>query len=272
MVADGREFEGRVALVTGGASGIGLATARRLASAGASVCLVDVADGRAAAEELGGRFVHGDVGEPATYDDAVRTCEETFGGLDVVHLNAGVTIVPPEEAAGTDTHDVTRLTDEQYRRIMRVNVDGVVFGTRAVVPALERRGGGDIVATASLAGLVAFPVDPVYSLTKHAVVGFVRSVADDLAKRGIRANCVCPGITATPLVGDEAVRTFGEVGFPLLEPEDIAEAVVGALRSGETGQAWACQPGREPVRYEFRGVPGPRTPGAEGRTPPPMRP
>src|ERR671934_1503755 len=97
-------------------------------------------------------------------------------------------------AVVTQQPDITQLTEAQYRRIMGPNVDGVVFGARAVVPAIAARGGGAIVATASLAGLIAFAPDPIYTLTKHAVVGFVRSLAQPLESRGITINAVCPGI------------------------------------------------------------------------------
>ncbi|MBI2170014.1 MAG: SDR family NAD(P)-dependent oxidoreductase [Actinobacteria bacterium] len=255
------EMTGKVALVTGGASGIGRATATRLAVLGAQVCVVDVSgDGKSVADDLGGIFIEGDVGDPDFSASAVLTCESELGGLDVAHFNAGVTC--------TEGADIAALTDEQYRRIMRVNVDGVVFGIRAAVPALERRGGGSIVVTASLAGLIGFPVDPIYTLTKHAVVGLVRSLPEQLTPKGIRINCVNPGIVATPLVGEEAIQMFAESGFPLLQPEDIADAVVRILGAGGTGECWPVQPGRDPEPYQFRQVPGPRTEGAEGMRPP----
>lgn len=254
-------MDGKVALVTGAASGIGRATAERFAAEGAAVCVVDLAeDGKAVAEELGGVFVQGDVGDPVFDQEMVDRCVAEIGPLCVAHLNAGVTCV---EGA-----DITALTEEQYRRIMRVNVDGVVYGLRAVVPAMEQAGGGSIVVTASLAGLIGFPVDPVYTLTKHAVVGLVRSLAQQLAPKGIRVNCVNPGIVATPLVGEDAIRAFGEVGFPLLQPSDIAEAVMRIVTTGGTGECWPVQPGREPEPYRFRAVPGPRVAGAEGMRPP----
>lgn len=258
-------LDGKVALVTGAGSGIGEATARKLAAEGAAVCVVDVApSGKTVADELasagvGAVFVQGDVADPAFDADAVATCERQLGGLDIACLNAGVV---------TGEGDLAALTDEQYRRVVGVNLDGVVFGMRAAIPALERRGGGDLVATASLAGIVPFPPDPVYTLTKHGVVGFVRSLAPQLAGRNIRVNCVCPGIVRTPLVGEEAAQRLSEAGFPLLQPDDIAAAVLHILSGGGTGEAWACQPGRPPVAYRFGGAPGPRTPGAQGMRPP----
>jgi NAD(P)-dependent dehydrogenase (short-subunit alcohol dehydrogenase family) len=118
--------------------------------------------------------------------------------------------------------------------------------------------GGTIVATASLAGLVPMPLDPVYTLTKHAVVGYVRAVAASLAERGLRINAVCPGFTETAIITPELRQWVGEQGIPMLEADDVARAVLKVARSEETGQAWVVQPGREPVQYAFRGVPGPR--------------
>ncbi|MBV8959521.1 MAG: SDR family NAD(P)-dependent oxidoreductase [Actinobacteria bacterium] len=244
-------LDGKVAVVTGGASGIGQATARRFAAEGASVVVADrAADaGEVAAKEIDGRFVAGDVGEPETWEAIVATAEDAFGGLDIAYLNAGVT---------TGEGNIAALTDKQYRRIMRANVDGVVFGARAVIPPIAKRGGGAIVATASLAGLIAFPPDPIYNMTKHAVVGFIRGIAPQLQAQGITANCVCPGIVATGLVNDEARTRLESAGFVLIEPEEIAAAVLECVTGTATGQAVVCQAGRDPLAYEFRDVPGPR--------------
>ena len=243
------------ALVTGGASGIGRAIVRRLAAEGMTLLVVDVDEpaGREVASEVGGAFVRADVSSTRDWE---RLAGEA-GPLRLACLNAGV---------GTATADVTELSDEEYRRVLGVNVDGVVFGVRALAPLLE--GGGGIVATASLAGLVPIDGDPIYGLTKHAVIGFVRSVAPQLERRGIAITAVCPGIADTPLVGAAARAQLDAAGFPLLQPEEVAGAVVVAAESGQTGQAWVCQPGREPLQFRFPNVPGPRTPGAEGLRPP----
>lgn len=197
-----------------------------------------------------------DVGDP----DAWRAfaAEIDSGGIDVAHLNAGIANI------GADLVD---MSDEDYRRIMSVNLDGVVFGARAVVPLMAGGGGGAIVATASLAGLIGFPPDPIYTLTKHGVVGLVRSLAPSLQSRRITINAICPGLVDTPLLG-EARELITRAGFPLIPPVEIADAVLAAVASGLTGQAWVCQPGRPPERYEFGEVPGPRVPGQEGSLPP----
>jgi NAD(P)-dependent dehydrogenase (short-subunit alcohol dehydrogenase family) len=257
-------LHGKVALVTGAASGIGQATAERLASEGARICVVDLTDdaGRAVAESVDGVFHRADVGEPHEIDAAFATCERELGGVDIAFLNAGIAI---------GHADIETLPDDLYRLIMRVNVDGVVYGARAAARAMERRGGGAIVATSSLAGLIPFPPDPVYDLTKHAVVGFVRSIAPSLLAKGITANTVNPGMTDTKIMSEDARRMLREANFPIMPPSQIAEAVFRIVTSGRTGECWVCQPGREPEPYQFHDVPGPRTEGARGRVPPGVR-
>ena len=258
------QLDGARALITGGASGIGRATAERFSAAGARVCIVDFdAEGaEAVAESVGGTHVVADMGESSDVDGAFAHCAHAFGGVDVAFLNAGIAI---------GVADLTQLTDDEYRRIMRVNVDGVVFGLRAAIRAMRGSGGGAIVATASLAGLIPFPPDPVYDLTKHAVVGLIRSAAPNLAPLGITANCVNPGMTDTNIIGADAKQALAAADFPLMAPSQIADAVVRAVESGETGRCYVCQPGRDPVTYEFRDVPGPRTSTAQGRIPPGIR-
>ncbi|WP_433279555.1 SDR family oxidoreductase [Pseudonocardia xinjiangensis] len=248
------DLTGKAALVTGGASGIGAAAVRRLAAAGAVVAVADrdEAGARALAEEVGGLALPGDASDPDTMTMAVDVAEDAFGRLNIVLLNAGVT-------AGQS--GIENLDLAAYRRIVGVNIDHVVFGLTAAVPALRRAGGGTIVATASLAGLVAMPGDALYTMTKHAVVGYVRSAAPTLAPEGIRVNAVCPGFADTPLIA-KAKDRFGD--FPLLSAEDVATAIEAVLERGEPGECWFVQPGREPAPYAFRGVPGPKS-----GTPPP---
>jgi NAD(P)-dependent dehydrogenase (short-subunit alcohol dehydrogenase family) len=224
----------RSALVTGGRSGIGAAIVRALEREGTSVQVLDVVDGF-------------DVADPRAWDGV--------GRVDLACLNAGV--VTGERLIG-------RVSDEQYRRILGANVDGVVFGVRRLARVMDS---GSIVVTASLAGLMGMENDPLYSLTKHAVVGFVRSVAPQLEARGIRINMVNPGIVETPLVGEDGLDALKSAGFPLLQPDDVARAVLRAARDEEVGQAWVVQPGREPLKFRFPGVPGPRVPGKEGMVP-----
>ena len=248
----------KVVLVTGAASGIGRATATLFAKEGAKVVVVDIDQeaGGAVADEVGGVFARADVSKPEQIEAAVQTAISEFGRLDVAHLNAGV---------GERGIDVTELSEEIYERGIGINVGGVVFGTRAVARAMTD--GGAIVATASLAGLVPYPGDPIYGLTKHAVVGFVRSAADQLTRRNITINAVAPGFTRTAMLA-EMVSVFEQQQFPLMDPEDVAQAVLKAAESTETGQVFICQPGRIGEIYKFRGVPGPRVEGAQGKEPP----
>ncbi|HXX91358.1 MAG TPA: SDR family oxidoreductase [Acidimicrobiales bacterium] len=253
-------LEGKVAVVTGGASGIGRASARLLAGEGASVLVVDrnAEAAQEAAHEVGGAALVADVSRAEQWGPIVDAARG-LGGVDLAFLNAGVT---------TGEEDVTKVTDEQYRRIVGVNVDGVVFGTRALVPEIAAHGGGAIVATSSLAGVIAFPGDPIYTLTKHAVVGFVRSLGPRLAQDDITINAVCPGLVDTPLIDGEIRDVLADAGFPLIAPEAVAEAVLGCMLGDATGQAIVVQVGREPTAYRFGRPPGPREPGAAGKIPP----
>jgi NAD(P)-dependent dehydrogenase (short-subunit alcohol dehydrogenase family) len=238
-------MDGARALVTGGASGIGAATARRLAEAGAHVTIVDLpraaAAGDALAREVGGDFVGADVGG---VDEWVRIVAP-IDRLDYVHLNAGV-------VAGAGLLDIDL---DDYRRMFRVNVDGVAFGLRAVVPKMP---GGAIVATASLAGIGPFADDPVYAATKHAVVGLVRSLAVPLRARGITINCVCPGMVATGLLTADARAEIEAKGLRIMEPRQVADAVMSCFAGDHTGEAFVVELGRELMPYRFRGIPGPR--------------
>jgi NAD(P)-dependent dehydrogenase (short-subunit alcohol dehydrogenase family) len=188
-----------------------------------------------------------DVTDPAAW--------ERIGSVDIACLNAGIL---------TAERDVRGLSAEDYRKAVAVNVDGVVLGVLRLARVMER---GSIVATASLAGLVGMPLDPVYSLTKHALVGFVRSVAPQLAP--VTINAICPGIADTPMLDMHDQRAmFAEAGFPLLRPEEVAEAMWRAATSDGTGECWFVQPGREPAPFRFPNVPGPRVGEASVGLPP----
>ncbi|HZC29926.1 MAG TPA: SDR family NAD(P)-dependent oxidoreductase, partial [Gaiellaceae bacterium] len=143
--------------------------------------------------------------------------------------------------------------DEEIERIVAANFLGVVYGVRECARRLMPNG-GSIVATASLAGLTGMPFDPMYTATKHAVVGFVRGAAPGLAERGIRLNALCPGFTDTQIVEDEL---RGRLPAPLMEPSFVAEAALRALNDDATGEAWIVQPNRV-EKFRFPGLPGPR--------------
>jgi NAD(P)-dependent dehydrogenase (short-subunit alcohol dehydrogenase family) len=248
----------RVALVTGGAGGIGRVLVRRLAQEGYELVVADL-DAEAAhavAAEVGGTPLALDVSRSVDWERASGSLDR----LDLACLNAGVLTGAPRLA---------ELAEDSYRRALGVNVDGVVLGVRALAPLLERTG-GTIVVTSSLAGLVGMESDPVYSLTKHAVVGFVRSVARQLEERGITIAMVNPGIADTPMLAGPMREAIEAAGFPLLPAGDVAEAILHAARRGRPGEAFVVQPGREPVSFRFPNVPGPRVAGAEGAVPPPL--
>jgi NAD(P)-dependent dehydrogenase (short-subunit alcohol dehydrogenase family) len=240
----------RVALVTGGASGFGAEVARRLAGRGDDVVLLDVDEegGRRVADELGGTFLRCDVSDYAQVMATTAEAEKAYGGLDLVFLNAGVTT-----GFGVDGD----FDPVAYRRVMGINLDGVVYGVHAALPAMRRRGGGAIVCTASMAGLTSVPLDPVYSANKHAVVGLVRSLGPALAPQNITINAFCPGFAETAIIGPIR-HMLEDSGVPIIPVETAGEAVLQAFDSGETGQAYLLQAGLEPMVYRFRGIPGPK--------------
>ncbi len=260
-------FDGKVALITGGASGIGLATVERMSIEGAAVAVVDIdeAGGRAAADKFGGHFIRLDVSDADAWAAVVDETVSLYGGLDIAYLNAGLSTYPARENTELDdgvsgsimqSFDIATLPDDAYRRIIGVNVDGVVFGARAVVPAMVRRGGGAIVATASVAGLIAFSPDPIYTLTKHAVVGLTRALAPTLASRNITMNCICPGIVDTNILGPNIGSIMRKAGIPIMQPSQVADAVAQAVASGATGEAFVCMPGKDHEKFVFNPVTG----------------
>ncbi|MEV4052873.1 SDR family oxidoreductase [Amycolatopsis sp. NPDC049688] len=225
---------GAVTLITGGASGIGAATARRFGRRGGRVVIADrdSAAGEAVAAEVGGLFVPADVGEPADNTRAVDAAVEAFGRLDNVVLNAGV-------PGRCGLHD---FTVERYRDTLRTNLDGVVYGLHACLTPLRRQGHGSIAVMASLAGLSGSP-DVFYAAGKHALVGLARSAAPALAAAGIRINALCPGLVDTPALALHR-RALREHRLQLADPDAVAAAVETVLAGPGTGQVWATQAGR----------------------------
>jgi len=233
-----RRLEGRAALVTGGASGIGRATAARLAAEGARVVIADrdAGAGEAAAaaiRDVGGdaRFVAADVTDRSAVDALVAAAVDAFGRLDCAFNNAGV--LGP-------VGDMLECSLEDYERVMRVNVTGVWLCMQAEIRQMLSQapppGGHAIVNTASVAGLVGSPLIAAYDASKHAVVGLTRSAARAYGGRGLRVNCVCPGPIDTPLAQDlfalpgARERFLDRQSLPhLAEPEEVAAAV-----------AWLC--------------------------------
>ncbi len=225
------DINGKVAIVTGAATGIGRATSFALAVRGAAVVVADIdADGAAAVaaeiERRGGRAIgfRADVSVPADLRELFAIAERTFGGVDIVHNNAGL-------IGGEPLWPDASL--EKIATVIAVNVGGVAMGTQLGILALRRRGGGVIVNTASTAALRPLPTDPVYSATKAAVVRITESCAD-FAAEGIRVNAVLPGMVDTDMTrkhtGD-GIRPAAWLApiiatTTLLAPEDVAAAVI----------------------------------------------
>ncbi|MFC7331331.1 SDR family NAD(P)-dependent oxidoreductase [Marinactinospora rubrisoli] len=241
-------FQDKVALITGGGSGIGEAVARRIAAAGGRVVVADIdtENGRRVAEAVGGHHVQADVADPAANEAAVAVALERYGRLDIAHLNAGT-------GTGTLGGPDAALDVEAHRRGVSVNLDGVVYGAHAAVPALQASGGGAILVTASLAGLIPSPGNVTYTATKHAVVGVVRSLAPVLTPHHITVNALCPGFVDTPLVRP-LLPALAKVGLPvddIMAPDDVAAAAEHVIAEGGTGAAWIVMAGTPPRPYPY---------------------
>jgi NAD(P)-dependent dehydrogenase (short-subunit alcohol dehydrogenase family) len=223
---------GKVALVTGAASGIGAASALAFAAAGARVaaCDRDLAGAEATAKliaEAGGAAiaVAVDVTDAGRTQGMVDRVVEAFGRLDCAHNNAGIT----GATAPLDKYAVS-----EWDKVLAVNLTGVFLCLRAEVPAMKAGGGGAIVNTSSFSGLVAVPRIPAYVASKHGVVGLTKAAAVEFGRTGVRVNAVCPGSTRTPMVegfsgGDPQIEEAMAAVSPmhrLADPEEIARTVV----------------------------------------------
>jgi 2-hydroxycyclohexanecarboxyl-CoA dehydrogenase len=214
-------LEGRIALVTGGASGIGAATARRLAAEGARVAVADLNDdgARAVAGEIDGLAVRVDVADAASVRAGVAEVASSLGGIDVLVNNAG-----------TDRFAFFVNTDEAlWDFVLGVNLRGTIAVTHAVLDGMQRRGGGAIVNVASEAGRVGSQGSVVYSAAKAGVIGFTRAVARESSRFGVRVNAVAPGPIDTPLL-NAAPTELGEIG------ERLKAGMIAATSMRRIGQ------------------------------------
>ena len=238
-MGNAERFSGRAALVTGGSSGIGAAVARRLHDEGARVASFDL-DARAPHGVLA---LTGDVARSADVEAAVAEAQDALGPIDVLVCSAGV---PGASLATVD------VTDDEWRRVMGINADGVFFSNRAVIPGMVERGYGRIVNVASIAGKEGNPMAAAYSASKAAVIALTKAIGKDLARTGVLVNCVAPAVIDTPIlegitaehIGYMVDRIpMGRVG----EPEEVA-ALICWLASEEcsfsTGATFDISGGR----------------------------
>jgi len=227
---------GRVALVSGGGTGIGAATARRFAAEGAKV----VVTGRrpepiaAVADEVGGRAVAGDTSDPEHAADAVAVAVEAFGGLDIVVASAGIDLGGD---AGGSAGDVD---DDHWQRTLDVNLTGPLVLVRAALPAMIERGSGAIVLVSSVNGLASARNSAAYDTSKAGLIGLSRSLAVDYGPQGIRANAVCPGWVVTPMGDEDMADLAAAAGITRDEAYARATADVPLRRPATADEIAAC--------------------------------
>jgi len=245
------EFTGKVALITGGNSGIGRATAIEFAQHGAKVVITGRREKEgheviAEIKALGGEaiFAKTDVSKESDVKAMIERTLETFGRLDCAFNNAGIeeTLTP-----------LSNQTEETYDQIMDINVKGVWLSLKHEIPAMLKTGGGAIVNSSSIAGLVGFAMAPVYVASKHAVIGLTKSIALEYAKQNVRVNAVAPGSIETRMLRDFAsapeVRQMLEAGHPMGrigQPKEVASTVIWLCSGGAsfvTGQTLAIDGG-----------------------------
>ncbi len=215
------DLHGKRAVVTGGASGIGLATARRFRDAGADVVTADIADGTSSAQEMGALFLRADVAVEAQVEEMLAEAARHLGGIDILVNNAGI---------GDGEGTIQEQPADVYRHQFDVNVLGPIYGMKHVVAYMGD--GGSIVNMASMAGVVGFPGFASYGVSKAALIGITRTAALELAPRGIRVNAVCPTGVDTPMMAPDVappdevavIETIQPIGR-MATAEEIAAAV-----------------------------------------------
>ena len=239
-------IEGKIALVTGAGSGIGRASALAFARAGAKVVALDI-DEAAAGETLGlvrdagsdGLALRVDVTVAGELEAAVAKAVQGFGQLDLAHNNAGML---------GQVGQTADCAEENFDRVMALNVKGIFLSMKYEIPAMLAAGGGVIVNTSSGSGLVGTPGLPAYAASKHAVVGLTKSTALEYVRQGLRVNAVCPGVTRTPMLegfmgGDSAAEARVKEGNPsgrIGTPEETAGAVLWLCSASASFVNGAC--------------------------------
>ena len=211
-------FRGRVALVTGGASGIGAATVELLRASGAEVAVFDLAPDGQTQDVLA---IQGDVTSSADANAAVKKVESELGRLDVLVCSAGV---------GGDSVRAVDMPDEEWRRVFAINCDGTFFFNRAAVRGMSERGYGRVVNVASIAGKEGNPMASAYSASKAAVIGLTKSIAKEVADTGVLVNCIAPAVIDTPILSQLSEEHIGYMlqKIPLGrvgKPEEVARLI-----------------------------------------------
>jgi NAD(P)-dependent dehydrogenase (short-subunit alcohol dehydrogenase family) len=240
------QLTGQRAFITGGASGIGAEMARRFTREGASVVIADVNDtlGKAIAVEVGGEYVHLDVTDSTAWEKIITT----HNPFDIVCLNAGVATKTDVFGATVD-YPFQHLDNDSYQHIMSINVDGVVFGARAVIPGMVDRKSGHILVTASLAGIVAIAADPIYGLTKHAMVGLTKSLGAALEPHGVCVSALCPAFLDTPLLSDNTRKNLSLLGLGIMDVSIAGDLAMRALTERVSGSQWIVMDGQSISQY-----------------------
>lgn len=233
-----KAFEGKVAIITGAASGIGKATSKIFSEKGAKVIVADLSEktGNQIAEDLkakGGQalFIQTDVSQLASVNTLVTSCIEEYGQIDILVNNAGI---------GGDFRFFDQITDEHWNKVIAVNQTGVFYCMRAVLPHMKSKDGGVIVNISSLAGISSAPRMGAYAASKHAVVGMTKTAAAEYAKYNIRVNAVCPTVIRTPMTegfmqADESMNEFMRQSIPMKrfgEAQEVAETIQWLCSSG----------------------------------------
>ena len=234
-------FNNKVFVVTGAASGIGAAVVRGARAHSAEVLAldVDIQAGEEIATQTGARFASCDVGSAEDWQRVASLIAEEYGAVDFLHLNAGIQSAPPE--VDLKEYRFENMTLERYRKLTSVNIDGVVLGLHFLLPLMND--GGAIVATSSLAGIVPYAIDPLYSMTKHAVSGLVRSLGSSLAERDITINAICPGGIDTAIIPHQQRSDAAD----FMSAENVASEVLHLMSGEETGKTWAKVRNDKPV-------------------------